>query len=522
MSADGSSIAEEVLVVALTDIIPDPRQPRRTFEPEALKELADSIKREGLLQPIILRPLTAQDQVKGTKQLPKFVIVAGERRWRASDLAGNATIRALVRHDLQAVDIDVLQLIENLQREGLPLAEEAAAVGRLVELVTKQLQDKPDPEGRSPLEVVAARLGKKAKSWVSLRANVMNVPDAVKRLVVDGTLHDVQVINALGNLHQIDPEEAQELIERYKNPSRWDPAPTREDVTESLRHAKQRVEDEAKDKRDKAAAKSDPKAIAEKEREKKQKAADKKRNDSIKLINQAIEQRVDELTPAFNIALGFKKPQKSTYGWGYGIPVEIRGQKFSKYSGGKIPDQVDQTSFDLHLNKGGTTVAAKIIELLPKTMKHSFYIEEMPDGITLEQMQKLQEIFPKLEFRTDFTLDGAAMQLLLGKVQGNVSHGKQGAKVKPADKPDKNANSRAADGDTVTSFLEACTQEKDGAQITAAEMRAAYEAYCKRHHLIPLSANDNRYGAGILPWVEKKRTKTGYVYIGLQLLVEGE
>jgi len=95
-------------------------QPRRDFDPQALQELADSIKAQGVMQPIVVRPLAAD----------RFEIIAGERRWRASQLAGLSTLPALIR-DVPDEAVIAMALIENIQREDLNPMEEAIALERL-------------------------------------------------------------------------------------------------------------------------------------------------------------------------------------------------------------------------------------------------------------------------------------------------------------------------------------------------------------------------------------------------------
>jgi ParB family transcriptional regulator, chromosome partitioning protein len=95
-------------------------QPRRDFNQQALEELASSIRNQGLMQPIIVRPISDS----------RFEIIAGERRWRAAQMAGLADIQALVR-DVPDEDAVVLALIENIQREDLNAIEEAVALQRL-------------------------------------------------------------------------------------------------------------------------------------------------------------------------------------------------------------------------------------------------------------------------------------------------------------------------------------------------------------------------------------------------------
>ena len=119
VKTQGSSNLSEI---SISDIEPNPNQPRREFDQTALSELANSIKEIGIIQPITLR------------QMPdaKYQIIAGERRWRASQIAGLATIPAYIR---TAKDEQVMEwaLIENIQREDLDAIEIALAYQRLMD-----------------------------------------------------------------------------------------------------------------------------------------------------------------------------------------------------------------------------------------------------------------------------------------------------------------------------------------------------------------------------------------------------
>ena len=110
---------ESISTLRLTDIEPNKSQPRKNFDIEALNTLADSIRQNGVIQPLLVRSMP-----DGTYQ-----IVAGERRWRAAKMAGLTEVPVLVREltDLQAQQI---ALIENLQRENLNPIEEASAFVR--------------------------------------------------------------------------------------------------------------------------------------------------------------------------------------------------------------------------------------------------------------------------------------------------------------------------------------------------------------------------------------------------------
>lgn len=146
-------------MVALEAIRPSPFQPRKVFDPAALEELAASIRRHGLQQPIVVRPVGEG-----------YELIAGERRVRAARLAGLTQVPALVRpcSDPEARE---LCLIENLQRRDLTPMEEARAYGQLL------------AEGRTLSEI--ATMVKRTVAWVEFRARLLNLrpeyQDAVER-----------------------------------------------------------------------------------------------------------------------------------------------------------------------------------------------------------------------------------------------------------------------------------------------------------------------------------------------------
>lgn len=124
---------EEIVELSLSELRPNPYQPRKVFKDEALEELASSIKEHGVFQPIIVK-----------KSIKGYDIIAGERRYRASKLAGKDTIPAIVR---QFTDEEMMSiaLLENLQRENLSAIEEAEAYRTMIEqlgLTQEQLSQK--------------------------------------------------------------------------------------------------------------------------------------------------------------------------------------------------------------------------------------------------------------------------------------------------------------------------------------------------------------------------------------------
>jgi ParB family chromosome partitioning protein len=155
----------QVSDIAITDIDPNPDQPRRDFNEESLGQLADSIREVGVLQPILVQ------QKKG-----RYQIIAGERRFRAARLAGHQRIPAIVR-DFSAEEKMEAALIENLQREDLNPLEEAQAVRALM-----------DKCGYTQ-EKAAQRLGKSRPAVANL-LRLLTLPEDIKQLVLSGKLSE--------------------------------------------------------------------------------------------------------------------------------------------------------------------------------------------------------------------------------------------------------------------------------------------------------------------------------------------
>lgn len=128
-AARGPRVLPGALVLPLDQLVPDPDQPRRTFDDVSLGELRDSIAQQGILQPLLVREDGYVDDGRA-----RYVIVAGERRWRAARAAGLSTAPVVVRDSdapSDAREVRVLQLIENLQRADLSDLEEAHALHEL-------------------------------------------------------------------------------------------------------------------------------------------------------------------------------------------------------------------------------------------------------------------------------------------------------------------------------------------------------------------------------------------------------
>ena len=115
--------SEGLRTLRLSEIEPNKGQPRKNFDKEAMEQLAESIRVNGILQPLLVRPLATGN----------YQIVAGERRWRAAKIAGLSEVPVVIRDDLSEEQVMQVALIENLQRENLNPIEEAQAYKRLLE-----------------------------------------------------------------------------------------------------------------------------------------------------------------------------------------------------------------------------------------------------------------------------------------------------------------------------------------------------------------------------------------------------
>jgi ParB family chromosome partitioning protein len=168
--------------VAVDELQPGKYQPRSHMEPEALAELADSIKAQGVMQPILVRPLAAG----------RYEIIAGERRWRAARMAGLATVPALIK-DIPDSEALAAALIENIQREDLSPLEEAAGIQRLVQ------------EFGLTHQAIAGTLGRSRASVTNL-LRLLELAPPVRELLGEGRLDmgHARALLALPVQHQIE------------------------------------------------------------------------------------------------------------------------------------------------------------------------------------------------------------------------------------------------------------------------------------------------------------------------------
>ena len=171
---------EEIVYLNLSDLRPNPYQPRKVFNDEALSELAKSIKENGVFQPIIVK-----------KSIKGYEIIAGERRYRASILAGKTNIPAIIRNFTEEQMIEIA-LLENLQRENLSAIEEAMAYKNMLEklnLTQEQLSKKVS----------------KSRSHITNMLGLLRLPKEVQDMIINNklTMGHARALSKLENEEQI-------------------------------------------------------------------------------------------------------------------------------------------------------------------------------------------------------------------------------------------------------------------------------------------------------------------------------
>ena len=171
---------EEIVYLNLSDLRPNPYQPRKVFNDEALSELAESIKENGVFQPIIVK-----------KSIKGYEIIAGERRYRASILAGKTNIPAIIRNFTEEQMIEIA-LLENLQRENLSAIEEAMAYKNMLEklnLTQEQLSKKVS----------------KSRSHITNMLGLLRLPKEVQDMIINNklTMGHARALSKLENEEQI-------------------------------------------------------------------------------------------------------------------------------------------------------------------------------------------------------------------------------------------------------------------------------------------------------------------------------
>ena len=170
----------DIVEIPLTEIRSNPYQPRKEFDEQALMEFADSIKEHGVIQPIIVK-----------KSIKGYELIAGERRTRASKMAGKETIPAIIR-DFDDDEMMEIALIENIQREDLNPIEEAEALSKIIE------------KNNLTQEEASKKFGK-SRSYITNILGLLRLPEETKKYVQDNkiTMGHARVLSKLTDEEEI-------------------------------------------------------------------------------------------------------------------------------------------------------------------------------------------------------------------------------------------------------------------------------------------------------------------------------
>lgn len=190
LAGDGGETGEMLQQLAIGVLQPGKYQPRTHMDPESLQQLADSIKAQGVMQPVLVRPVTGG----------RYEIIAGERRWRASQLAGLTEIPALVREIPDEAAL-AMALIENIQRENLNPLEEALGIQRLINEFSLTHQ-------------AAAEAVSRSRSAVTNLLRLLNLAPRVQEMLMQNQI-DMGHARALLGLTQVNQiDAAHEIIKK--------------------------------------------------------------------------------------------------------------------------------------------------------------------------------------------------------------------------------------------------------------------------------------------------------------------
>ena len=184
------NILDKIVMVMLDTLVPSPYQPRRVFDPNALNDLVESIREKGVLQPLLVRP--------NPKKKGEYEIIAGERRFRASQKAGLTQVPVIIKNFDDKAALEVA-LVENLQREDLNAIEEAEAYRRLLDEFNYTQEE-------------LSRVVGKSRSYVANMMRLLDLPDKVQKMLAE---KQMTVGHARSLLSAENPEKlAKEIVKK--------------------------------------------------------------------------------------------------------------------------------------------------------------------------------------------------------------------------------------------------------------------------------------------------------------------
>lgn len=485
-----------LIKIPLNQLRPYKHQSRRTFAEEAMQSLTDSIKTQGVIQPIIVRSSPPGDD--GTACIEPYEIVAGERRWRAAQRAGLVDIPSIVRDDLGDTDIEILHLIENLQREGLPLADECIATARLVELVG--------------FDEACKQLGKDAP-WVSRHSRYGELTEGVRSLIEDGLLTSVEMAFDIAALAKYSKKDYESAVDSYRSENAWDKPPTRASLRQTLKYAKENFDRKEEEKQAKVEQKAklaaDPKLRAEHdaERESAREAEEKERKKAAACARVKSEAAGAEKQFTHDL-LQLLPADFSNVKSKYDLPISVECSTSFYYQRGtawKYPATVDGCEFEIEFEGEIDTIAPALNAVSPGAK-----LDLELEGITQEQVRAIEKALGrKVIVRCSLRTSGKKITAAIASAQGAAKKDAAAAAGKPA-----------AANHSVSDFIGLRCEKKKGAKVKAATFYEAYAAWLgeqgRTHEQLPL--NSNEFGDAVAAMkIKKHRLSTGWHYLDIAL-----
>ncbi|PPE75446.1 hypothetical protein C3942_00695 [Solimonas fluminis] len=499
MPAKIETLDYQLVKAQINQLRPYAKQLRKLFNPEALQELADSIRAQGVVQPIVIR--TAKPGADGTKTIEPWEIIAGERRWRAAQLAGLDGIPAIVRDDLSDTDVEILHLVENLQRASLTLIETCDGAAKLVALVG--FDEACKQAGQTP-------------AWMSRHSRLGELDERIQALVEEGKVTSMEMAHDLQQLKGYDAVQFGKTLGDFEGGYAWSRPPTRQQLRDRVKDAKEafelrqeRIEAKRKEREElkkKIAADPTLKAKLAADKAKDPETRRKEREVKVKALNAEGERIGEELTMKFLQLAGFdlSKPKK---GRRVDLPVKVDlASRYTTYGGEVLPENAESSKYSVNFCGGIDTIAPALNIVAPGS-KVDLEHDELYQ-ITQEEARKIEKAIGRPLIWRHYGDD-----LTAKKIRALIDGVGDKKVAKPAAKAGQNSS--------VFDFLAASCVKKKGSNIQAAEMHEEYSTWCKEQgraaEILPLKGGTNEFGNAIAKAkIKRHRTKAGFVYLDIE------
>ena len=511
--------------ISLNLIAPDAHQVRKHFDEAAIQELGESLKQNGMIQPIVVRPRMNLDASNAGTMDYDYTIIAGERRWRAAQQAGLTSVPVIVREDLKQADISILQILENMQRENLSLAETCAGVSALVEQIG--------------FADTVKKLGK-SEGWVSKHASLAKLPEPIRNFVTNGKIQSIDIAKDLAQLHEINVEEAEEFYrnldplyglsqeeieeqqEYDRNLAEKDPERaarsqlyeeqrahiTRAEVRGALADAKewqQRQAEHAAQRTQERSEGPDRNKISESDWQAKSRAAQKAGEESATFA--------DAMTIKLHERAGLPVPtRENEWCWSDNVVIHVNRRHYFGGDGEPPPESPECAEYQVDV--GGTLdQVTHALKLLPAKAARA----EIEGEITVDEARKIAEILGD-RFTIDYRVTVPGTKLKASAEPPEKRTAKNKAKPKSKTKAEPASN----ESNSVDAFLKACVKPATipVRRIKSTVLHQHYLTWCKGQGITnPISSRDNRWGQAIEAAGIEKIRSNGFHYVGIEVTV---